>query len=212
MIKLTIADDHPMVITGLLNILRPYPHLEVIATYLTGAALLEGLKEQVPDVLILDLHLPDTTGNELARILKRQYPQLRILVVTSVDNPYHVRDLLQHGCLGYILKSAAPETVVAAIEQVYQGEEFLEPALQQQVLDSVLHPAAHKKARHVRLTKREQEILGMLCDGLSNYEIGDKLFLSHRTIENHRMSLYQKFDVKNTASLVKMALQLGLIK
>lgn len=200
-----------MVITGLLNMLRPFPHLNIMATYPNGSALLQGLKKLSPDVLLLDMNLPDTVAGELVRTLLKKYPNMRILIVTSVDNPYHVRNMLQQGCLGYLLKSAAPETVIAAIEQVHRGEEFLEPTLQRELLDYVLHPG-HKKASHIRLTKREQEILEMICDGLNNYEIGDKLFLSHRTVENHRMSIYLKFDVKNTAGLVKMALQQGLIK
>jgi len=210
-IKLAIADDHPMVVRGLTDIVRPCPHIEVVATYGTGKDLLHGLSLQLPDVLLLDIQLPDLQGDELARTITKQYPSVRILVVSSIDIAYRVKDMMQLGCAGYLLKSTAPETLVEAIEKVYQGTEFLEPNLKDELLASVFHPEKRSR-KHIRLTKREQEILVLICEGLNNYDIGDRLFLSHRTVENHRMSLHQKFDVKNSAALVRAALQQGFIK
>lgn len=209
-IKIAIADDHLMVIEGIANLLKPYEHLEVIARYSTGAALLEGLIEQQPDVLLLDLQFPDTTGNDLMRVIAKKYPKVRVLAISSVENPFHVKDMLQHGCKGYVLKSVGQAVLLEAIESVNRGEEYLEPAMKEQLLQAFMNPTS-KHLKTIRLTKREQEILEMICAGNTNYEIGDKLFLSHRTVENHRLSLYQKFDVKNTAMLVKVALQHGLI-
>lgn len=213
-IKIAIADDHLMVIEGLCKILSPCKHLEIIAKYETGKALLEGLNMQQPDVLLLDIQFPDASGNDLARIISQKYPNIRILAVTSVNNPYTVTDMMTHGCLGYVLKNVSPEVLVDAIESVYRGEEFIEPRLKDHVMQSLIHPnkQSRKAGGTVYLTNREQDILEMICEGLTNIEIGEKLFLSHRTIENQRLALYQKLEVKNTAELVKISLQLGLLK
>ena len=210
-IKLVMADDHPMVIRGLMDIIRPQEHMEVLATYGTGTELLQGLILQQPDVLLLDLQLPDMPGQEVARAVMTQHPGVHILIVTSIDTAYRVKEMMQLGCRGYLLKSTTPDTLVTAIEKVYQGEEYIESHLKEQLLASVLHPGK-KSGSTIRLTKRELEILKLLCDGLSNYDIGEQLFLSHRTVENHRMSLLQKFDVKNSVALVRAALQQGLIQ
>ncbi len=210
-IRLVIADDHPMVVKGLMDIIRPYAHMEVLATYGTGRELLLGLPEHTPDILLLDLQLPDITGYEVARSVMAQHPEVRILIVSSIDTLFQVKEMMQIGCRGYLLKSTTPETLIKAIETVYGGEEFIEAGMKEQLLASVLH-TKKKSSNAIRLTKREQEILNLVCEGLNNYDIGDKLFLSHRTVENHRMSLLQKFDVKNSTALVRAALRQGYIQ
>ena len=210
-IKVAIADDHPLIVEGIGKMLSRCPHITITNSYRTGAALLEGLKTQQPNVLLLDIHFPDTTGNDLVRLIAPRYPELKILVLTSVDDPFDVQDMMQHGCLGYVQKTVASETLVKAIETVYYGEEFLEPSLKEALVQAMLRPGK-KGLKDLQLTTREQEILELICQGLTNMEIGEKLFLSHRTIENHRTSLYQKFDVNNTASLVKIAVQYKLVK
>lgn len=213
-IKIAIADDHPMVIQGVCNMLSTYRHLEITDKYGTGAALLEGLGKRQPDVLLLDVQFPDALGNDLARIIAEKYPGIGMLVVTSIDNPYNVTDMMAHGCLGYVLKNVSPEVLVEAIESVHRGEEYIEPQLKNKMLQFLIHPdkAQSRKNGTIRLTNREQDILEMICQGLTNYEIGEKLFLSHRTVEKQRLALYQKLEVKNTAELVKISLQMGLLR
>src|SRR5690606_8458573 len=97
-IKVTIADDHPIVVEGLYKLLETVPQIEVVGTYGSGSSLLEGIKETSPDVLLLDLHFPDVHGKELASIISQQYPQIRILILSSVDNPYEVREVMEKGC------------------------------------------------------------------------------------------------------------------
>lgn len=208
-IKIAIADDHPIVVEGISSLLRADDRFDVIASYNTGAALLEGLSRQVPDVLLLDIHFPDTTGNQLARIISKEFPALRIIAITSVDNSFDMRDMLLHGCSGYLLKSAALPVLKEAIEKVYAGEEFLEPGSKEQLFQSMLKTKL--KPTTYKLTQREQQVLELLSSGKTNSEIAEQLFLSPRTIENNRMSLYQKLGVKNTAELIKTAMRLGLI-
>src|SRR5687768_20936 len=100
-VQIAIADDHPMVIQGICNMLSPYKHMKVIAKYGTGASLLEGLCIEQPDVLLLDIQFPDALGHDLVRIISKKHPRVRIIAVTSVDNPYSVKDMMSHGCLGY---------------------------------------------------------------------------------------------------------------
>lgn len=210
-ITIAIADDHPIVVEGMSNLLRKQVRFEISATYGTGEELLEGLKQQVPDVLLLDIHFPDTTGNELIRIIAQKYPQIKVLAITSADNIFDIKDMMQHGCSGYLLKSAALSVLVEAIEMVYHGGQYLEPVLKEQLLQSLLTSPRQKPVTY-KLTQREQTILELLSEGKTNNEIAAQLFLSHRTIENNRLSLYQKLGVKNTAELMKTAIQQGLIQ
>lgn len=210
-IKIAIADDHPIVVEGLRKMLAAQPHMEVIANYNSGKALLEGLKTQQPDVLLLDIHFPDTTGNELAHTIVPLYPELQILVITSVDDPFDVQDMIRHGCSGYVHKTVDPEMLVEAIETVYAGGEFLQPSLREGLVEAMLRPGSKNPGR-IHLTLREREVLELICEGLTNMDIGNKLYLSHRTIESHRVSLYEKFGVNNAASLVKLAVQYRLVK
>lgn len=210
-IKIAVADDHPIVIEGISNLLNKHSHIEVTATYETGAALLDGLSNQLPDVLLLDMLFPDTTGNQLIRQISKQYPKLPVLVITSADNIIDIKDMMQHGCSGYLLKSAALSVLVEAIETVHNGKQFLEPAIKEQLLQLYLGSPRPKTVTH-KLTKREEIILKLLSEGKTNNDIAAELFLSHRTIENNRMFLYQKLGVKNTAELIKTAIQQGLIQ
>jgi DNA-binding NarL/FixJ family response regulator len=210
-IRIIIADDHPIVLEGITNLLRTHAQFEVLATYGTGKDLLEGLEKQTPDILLLDLNFPDTTGNELVRIISRKHPDVRIIALTSADNTFDVNDMMQHGCSGYVLKSAALHVLVNAIEKVNAGEVFLEPDMKEQLFQSLLGPSKNKLLSD-KLTQREQTILQLLADGKTNNEIAAELVLSHRTIENNRLSLYHKLEVRNTAELIKEALKRRLIK
>ncbi len=209
-ISVAIADDHPLVASGISNLLRANPRFVIHAMYNSGTELLEGLVKKQPDVLLLDMHFPDTTGNELMRVIAVEYQNLKVLVISSIDNIYDIKDMIQNGCCGYVLKSATLEVLTEAIETVYKGEQFLEPAIKEQLLQSVLNNSP--KVTDYKLTQREQTILELLSHGKTNNEMAAELFLSHRTIENHRLSLYQKLGVRNSAELIRTALQQGLLK
>ncbi len=212
-IYVAIADDHPMVITGLQNMLSTAAHITVQAVYENGKDLLEGLKLQIPQVLLLDILLPDITGQELAAIISKQYPKVRILAITSLDAPSHVKSMMRNGCAGYILKNTRVKTLITAIEQVHAGETYIEPALKDQMMQNVLQYSKQPaKAKLPNLTQREKEVLKLIIDEHNNQEIADKLFISLRTVENHRFSLLQKLDVKNSIGLVRMAIQMGLVE
>lgn len=207
-IQLAIADDHPMIVNGIKNMLHYYRHIEIVQTYATGRELLQGLASVLPDVLLLDIQLPDISGNELARLIVRDYPSVRILVITSMDSSFHIKDMMKAGCSGYLLKTAGKDILIEAIEAVYAGETYLETALKEQLLSEVLN---RKNTLTNPLTRREKEILGLIAQEMTSSEIAALLNLSQRTVENHRFSLMQKLNAKNTVSLIRIASASGLI-
>lgn len=208
MIKVYIADDHPSIIYGLQNMLAQEKEIQVAQSFHTGKDLLEGLAKSLPDVLILDIHLPDITGNQLARIISTQYPTVGILAFTNMNTDFHIQDMLSHGCLGYLLKTADISTVVTAIKEVYAGRKYLEYPLEAELKQDMVK-AEKRLISAPALTKREKEIIKLICAGKSNQQVAEELFISLRTVENHRFNLQQKLKVKNTAELVKLALHAG---
>lgn len=213
-IHIAIADDHPMVISGLVALLQPYPHVLVTTTHNNAAQLLEGLDYYRPDVLLLDILLPDRSGKELVPELKDRYPDMKILVLTSLDAPSMVTTMIRRGCTGYLLKGAEPETLLEAIESVALGKEYIDVSLKEQLMQNMLHfrQSARSKGIVPELTQREKEVLGLIAAEYTTREIAEKLFISYHTAENHRNNLIQKLDVKNTVGLIRVAIQLGLVK
>ncbi len=197
-----------MVINGLQNSLRAYEDIEVIGTYSTGKALLQALKTSQPDILLLDIQLPDTNGDELTRIILKEYPDIAIIVLTALESSYHLQDMMQLGCKGYLLKSRTDQDLlVNAINKVYNGNVFVEPSLKEEMLHSIFKTPSLKP----QLTLREKEILQLTADGLTSQEIATKLSLSKRTVDHHRANIFQKFDVKNNTLLLRKAIEYRLI-
>lgn len=208
-IHIAIADDHPMIIGGLKNMLSVYPHVILAGSYCNGATLMQGLQEAQPDVLLLDIQLPDKTGDLLAPVILKRYPDVRILALTNLNSALYVHNMLRMGVLGYVLKNTDPEVVIRAIETVYERKEFIDPSIQESLeqfaqrmkRESVLKPA---------LTLREKEILRLTVNGDTIQEISEKLFIGLRTVEYYRSNLFLKLDVKNMAGLIRKALLMGL--
>jgi DNA-binding NarL/FixJ family response regulator len=210
-INVSIVDDHPMVLAGLQQLLGSFENINVSNTYSCGKDLLQGLKDSLPDVLILDIQLPDQNGEELTKIIRKTYPQINILAMTSIDTPILIKNMLKAGCLGYLLKNADRQSLIAAIETVYRGEQFITPAIKELLFQDMLGVRRQANARVV-LTRREKEILQLIAIENTSQEIADKLFLSLRTVENHRKNMLQKFDVKNMVGLVKKSMEYGLLE
>lgn len=209
-IRIAIADDHPMIIGGLENILSRYPHIILTGTYNNGNSLLDGLKQDgEPDVLLLDIQLPDITGDELTPLILKKHPGVRILILTNFDSALYVNNMLRRGVHGYLLKTSEKEVLIQAIETVFQGGSYIEARLLEKIqqLEEREQKAVSSKST---LTNREKEILQYIVNGETCPEIAEKLFLSVNTVENYRVRILVKLEVKNTAALVKKALTLGL--
>lgn len=211
-IQVSIVDDHPMVLQGLVHALGDKSNICIQNTFYNGNALLAGLQKQQPDVLILDILLSDCTAEDLLPMLTKSYPGLRILALTSIDNIARVRNLIRLGCLGYLLKNAHENTIAQAIETVYKGVPFITPDLKAQLKEERLLVTKAMPAQGDMLTRRENEILQLVVKGHTSKEIAEQLYISLHTVENHRKHLFQKLDVKNVTSLVQKAIVLGLIR
>lgn len=211
LITVSITDDHPLAIEGIQNMLRTEADIRISGTYSSGADLLEGIRQNTPDVLLLDVLLPDRNGDELAEIIQKDYPDVRIVAITSLDAPAHLRTMMRNGCKGYILKNTDKHSLVAAIKQVYQGGEYIDPVLQEKILNHVLHFQKMGPGKAPDLTRREKEVLKLILEEYTCQEIAEKLFLSLRTVETHRFNLQRKLGVNNNIGLVKIAIQMGLV-
>jgi len=210
MIKIAIADDHPLVINGLKLILANNKEMELTGSYNNGAELLAGIAKSIPDVLILDIHMPGKTGDELAEIIVRQYPQVKILALTNEDSVYHIKNMLRKGVHGYILKTTSEGILLDAILKVYQGEQYLETALKEKVIQDTLQAKKQISAGPV-LSDREKEVLRYIALDMTSQQIADKISVSKRTIDYYRLSMLTKLGVKNVGALVKKGIQLGYI-
>ena len=206
MINVSIVDDQVIILNGLQKILADAKQINVTSVFNNGDELLESLEKSRPDVLLLDIQMPGKSGIELAGIISKKYPVIKMIALTNVDVLTQMKQMLQKGCLGYLLKDVSPEILIKAIETVYEGEQFLHEEFKIQLLKSLTSPDSKQL-----VTRREKEILKLIVEEHTNQDIAGKLFLSLRTVENHRNNLLQKLNVKNTAGLVKIALQEGLI-
>ncbi|MDQ0110408.1 DNA-binding NarL/FixJ family response regulator [Chitinophaga terrae (ex Kim and Jung 2007)] len=209
-IRVAITDDHPLVINGLQTMLAEMPDVEVLFTTLNGSALLEQLQQQQPDILLLDIVLPDTHGTELTRQVLKQFRAVKIIALTNYDNSHLVRQMLRNGASGYLLKNTDMPTLATAIRKVNQGQQFIDPQLEEALVQEAITRQKSSK-NEVPLTKRETEVLQLIAEELSSQEISERLSISPRTAEKHRSNIIQKLGIRNVAGLVKEAYRRGLI-
>jgi DNA-binding NarL/FixJ family response regulator len=206
MIKIAIAEDHKLVINGLQKFFETSPEIEIIGTYLNGEQLLEGLQQQQPDILLLDIQMPGKSGIELAGIVHKKYPAVKMIALTNIEVLYQVKKMMRQGCMGYMLKDVDAETLFSTIHKVYNGEQVIHEKIRSQINSSFFSNKSNQL-----ITQREIEIIKLIAEEYTTNEIADKLFLSHHTIENHRNRILLKLDVKNTAGMVKKAMENGWI-
>jgi DNA-binding NarL/FixJ family response regulator len=211
-IRIAITDDHPTVRNGLKAMLQSQPGMEVTAMYANGNTLLAGLQRELPDVLLLDIHLPDIPGNELVSKISAAYPTVAILILTSIDSAFLIKSLVHAGVKGYLLKTSDQDLLIQAIQAACQGTVFLPPDVQSILAGSALNLKSGATRMSMELTEKEREILCLISEEFTSQEIADKMHLSVRTIDNYRLGLMQKLDVKNLAGLVKKGMLLGIIK
>ena len=200
-IRLGIVDDHAVVIDGLRTMLGTYPHLQVDYTTQYGNELLCFLQSSVLDVLLMDIQMPELSGIDLCKQITKQYPQTKVIAFSSFDDSNYVKQIFRSGAKGYLLKNADKQTILTAIETVMNGEDYMDETIKKILLQESL-TGQRRSIYEVPLTKREKELVQLIAEGFSSQEIADKLFISLRTVETHRLNINQKLDVKNTAGLV----------
>lgn len=203
-IKIFIADDHYMVVEGIRSMLLQEKNIDWMGHAMTAASCMAFLYRQQPDVLLLDINMPDKSGIDLCKEIKAKYPDILIIGLSSFNQQSYIQKMMQNGASGYVLKNASREEIVNAIESVMNGDIFFSN-------EASVTMRENKDALIPVITRREKEVLQLIAEGLINKEIAEKLFISITTVDTHRNSLLSKFDVKNTANLIKLAAQFNLI-
>jgi DNA-binding NarL/FixJ family response regulator len=208
-ITIGIADDHLLVIQGIRAMLSG-SNFQVLFSAVNGKDLLEHLSENQPDVLLLDIQMPDMNGVDLCKAITKCYPEIKIIALTNMDESHYVKQMIRNGASGYLLKNVDQLTMINAIEEVMIGNQYLDSQIRQNIMDEMLL-GKKRSVQQVELTKRELEILALIAKEFSNNEIAEKLFISLRTVQTHRLNISQKLNAKNLVTLVKEAYRRGLI-
>ena len=204
LIKVMIVDDHPMVAEGIQSILESYDDINVVGCLPNGRAAIESVAELDPDVILMDLNMPEIGGLSATEILLERQPDTRIVILSMHDNPEYISSALSHGAMGYILKDVPTDEIKLAIDTVMRGERYLCTGAQ-----GSLEP---KDAARESLTEREQTILLQLAQGRSNKDVALALDISVRTVETHRKNIKRKLGISSTAGLTRYALEHGVLQ
>jgi DNA-binding NarL/FixJ family response regulator len=210
MITILIIDDHPLVSEGISTMINDVEYLQVIGTCKTAKEALIFLSSSLPDIILLDLNLPDIDGIELCSLIREKNKVSKIIVLTSANETGIITQLLKRGANGYLLKNMERDELIMAIEEVMKGKTFLSKAANEKLLEQ-FHSINDAVKNIPVLTRREKEILLSLNEGLNGPQIAEKLFVSPYTVETHRKNLLQKFNVSNTQLLLKTARAYKLI-
>jgi DNA-binding NarL/FixJ family response regulator len=202
-ISVFIVDDHYMVIEGIRSLLQNEKKIEWMGHAMNAASCLAFLEKQQPDVILMDINLPDKSGIDLCKEVKEKYPSVFIVGLSTFNQQSFIQKMMDNGASGYVLKNATQEELTDAIGTVIKGKTY--------VSEEASHTLRKEDAATIVLTRREKEVLGLIADGMTNAEIAQKLFISVTTVDTHRKNLLAKLEAKNTASLVRIATQMQLI-
>lgn len=205
-ISLFIVDDHYMVIEGIRSLIQHDPDIEFAGHASTASSCLAFLQNNQPDVILMDISLPDQSGVDLCREVKNLYPFTRVIGLSTFNQHSFISRMMDNGASGYLLKNASKQEITTAVRKVMTGQKHLS----YEALLTIKHTEDVQAGIPI-LTRREKEILEMIAEGMTNPEIAEKLFVSVSTVDTHRKNLLTKFKVKNTASLIKIAAQSRLI-
>ena len=210
-ITILLADDHDVVLKGMRMLLEDETEIKVIGEASDGLDAIEKVKNLMPNVVILDLTMPKMNGIEASRIISEEYPDVKILIFSMHNNREYIVSSVENGANGYLLKDTGKEELMKAIKVVSEGRKYFPPEISEVIIDELLAKTASNqdnsgKPIFQKITPKEKQILGMIVQGFNSREIADKLFLSIRTVDNHRANMMKKTKAKNTADLVMMAI------
>lgn len=198
-----VVDDHYMVIEGIRSLLQNEKTLDWMGHATNAESCLSFLKLYEPDVILMDVNLPDKSGIDLCKEVKQLYPSIAVLGLSTFNQQAIIKNMMDNGALGYVLKNATKEELMEAITSVQKGKVYYSL----EVLSSLRKPTPNQ----LLITRREKEVLLLIAEGLTNAEISEKLFISIPTVNTHRKSLLEKFEAKNTAMLISKATKLGSV-
>ena len=200
-IRILIADDHPLVLDGIASCLEDFDHIEVIGKAKTGREALEKSEELRPDIVLLDINMPEVNGLDATALFRERFPDIKLLILSMHDNHEYISSAIRNGARGYVLKDVPSEEIVTAIEAVHMGGTYFSSGVSEILLshgqDSKVGP----------LTSREQTILLLLADGKSNKHVARELDISVRTAEVHRRNIKRKLNINSTAGLTRYVIE-----
>jgi len=212
--RIIIADDHRLFRQGLKSLLEARSDLEVVGEAADGLQLLDLLNQSPPDIILLDISMPNLRGIEAVHEIKRSYPRVKILILTMHKDKQYLEQAISAGARGYLLKEDTDTELFTAIEKIRRGRIYVSPNLLEELTEDwvlTLHDESNASLKIEQLTVREKEVLKLIAEGKGNKEIADLLFISTRTVERHRANIMQKLDAKKTADLVRHAIQRGYV-
>lgn len=210
-IKLLVVDDHPIVRRGLRMCLGQQPRIQILGEAGDGREALNKAHELKPDVILMDIDMPQMNGLAVTDLLRREMPEVKVLILSMYSNTDYVMRIIQCGARGFVLKEAPTEEVVAAIETVHGGGSHFSPEVARVALNQVVRGNTDSSAPMTRLTNREREVLLYIAEGFSNKEIACQLTIGVRTVETHRERIMRKLDIHTIAGLTRFAIQQGLV-
>lgn len=201
--KLFIVDDHYIVVEGIRALLDQQGGIEWLGHAMNAESCLAFLEKNKPDIILMDINLPDKSGIELCAEVKKRYPEIFVIGLSTFNQQSFVRKMIDSGASGYVLKNATQEELLNAIETVLDGEIYYS--------DDVAELVKQSPAPEIVVTRREKEVLVLISEGLTNAEIAEKLFISVTTVDSHRKNLLTKFNTPNVAALITQAIRMQLI-
>jgi two-component system nitrate/nitrite response regulator NarL len=209
-IKVLVADDHPVVRKGLQICLAKQGNMRIVGEAADGDEALRKARELSPHVVLMDISMPGMNGLAVTEVLRKELPQIKVLILSVHNNKEYIFRVIQAGAHGYVSKEAPPEEVLRAIESVYEGEPFFSEDIARAALSEFV-TSGGKKEPFAQLTSREREVLVEIAEGKSNKEIADRLGIGVRTIETHRERIMRRLNIHSVAGLTKYAIANGLI-
>ena len=210
-IRILLVDDHRLILDGIQGLLKEMAGMECVGTCANGVEALAAVEHLAMDVVLMDIDMPVLDGIAALERIKRDKPQLKVIMLSMHDEPAMVQRVLEMGADGYLVKNCDRAELMLAIRNVHGGQRHFASALVEGLLEHRQERAAQSEL--IRdLSEREVEVLAALAEGLGNKEIGDRLFISPRTVDTHRTNLMKKLDIHNVAGLVRVAMKAGLVQ
>lgn len=210
-IKVIIADDHQLFREGIVKLLSTNTDIEIIAQAENGEETISKVKEHLPDLILMDIGMPIMNGIEATRIIVSEFPKIKILALSMHAEKNYIKDILDAGATGYLLKNCTYTQLIEAIKSVYRGKTYLSEEVTEIVLQDYLNKEEDKYDPKAILSTRELEVLKLFAEGISSREISEKLFISIKTVGTHKQHILKKLNLKTNADMVKFALKEGII-